>query len=90
MNQFTPPTKENKDNPSPHKLETTKQVRKTKNTVKDSKYKLTLEFTGTADDKQVEEEIITILKGNFLAKYTTDKSNASALQSPTEIKKREV
>lgn len=70
-----------KDNPSSHKLESTEQVRKNTNQVKTPKYKLTLEFTGTADDNRVEEEIITILKGQFLSKYTTDKSNTTALQS---------
>lgn len=45
-----------------------------------SKYKVTLEFKGTADSQQVEEEIITILKGQFLSKLSTDIHLSQALQ----------
>lgn len=45
------------------------------------KYKVTTEYLGIADNKQVEEEIITILKGQFLAKITSDATYLSALQS---------
>ena len=45
-----------------------------------SKYKVTLEFKGTADSQQVEEEIITILKGQFLSKLSTDIHLPQALQ----------
>lgn len=46
-----------------------------------SKYKVEVSFLGTADDKQVEEEVVTILKGNFLAKMTSCSSESMALKS---------
>lgn len=46
-----------------------------------SKYKVTLEFLGTADSQEVEEEIITILKRQFLSTFTSGISNTQALQS---------
>lgn len=46
-----------------------------------SKYKVTLEFLGTVGSQEVEEEIITLLKRQFLSKFTSGISNTQALQS---------
>lgn len=40
-----------------------------------AKYQIELSFLGTADDQQAEEEIVTLLKRNFLEKVTSDISN---------------
>lgn len=46
-----------------------------------SKYKVTLEFLGTADSQEVEKEIITLLKRQFLSKFTSGIPKTQALQS---------
>ena len=38
-----------------------------------------LSFLGTADDQQVEEEVVAILKRNFLAKMSSCKPESGAL-----------
>ena len=44
-----------------------------------SKYTVELSFLGTADDQQVEEEVVAILKRNFLAKMSSCKPESGAL-----------
>ena len=44
-----------------------------------SKYTMELSFLGTADDQQVEEEVVAILKRNFLAKMSSCKPESGAL-----------
>lgn len=53
-----------------------------------SKYKVELIFKGTVDDKQVEEEIVAILKNQFLCKITSEAHLPQALHSsPTNLNK---
>lgn len=51
------------------------------------KYKVEVSFLGTVDDQQVEDEIITILKGNFLAKMTACNPESTALESSPDMEK---
>lgn len=73
------------ENLSQNKLETRdkKEVYTQVSNSPNSKYRVTLEFLGTVDSQQVESEIITILKGQFLSKITTSTPNTQALQSLT-------
>lgn len=43
------------------------------------KYQVEVSFLGTADDQQVEDEIVAILKRNFLAKMTVGNPESVAL-----------
>lgn len=52
-----------------------------------SKYKVEVSFLGTVDDQKIEEEVLTILKGNFLAKMTSCNSGLVALESTSNNKK---
>lgn len=73
---------------SPHIVETTSDqggenpMEESKELVKEtakSKYRVEVSFLGTADDQQVEEEVLAILKGCFLAKMTACNSEPTAL-----------
>lgn len=55
--------------------------------IETSKYKVEVSFLGTADDQQVEDDIITILKGNFLAKMTACNPESMALRSNPDTEK---
>lgn len=44
-----------------------------------SKYTVELSFLGTADDQQVEEEVVAILKRNFLARMSSCRLESGAL-----------
>lgn len=80
------------DNLSSHKVLTSTHPKKSKTSMSNStKYQVETVYLGIADNKQVEEEIITILKEQFLSKITTDASYLSALQSSSnkeQIEKR--
>ncbi len=52
-----------------------------------SKYTVEVSFLGTADDKQVEEEVTAILKDKFLAKMTSCNSESVALESTPDNEK---
>lgn len=84
MNQRINALKQEEYNTSfSHTLETRNQVRSTSTMTSpvQSKYKIELEFLGTVDNAQVEEEIIAILKRQFLSKITSIDSLPQALQS---------
>lgn len=51
------------------------------------KYKVEVSFLGTADDQQVEDEIVAILKRNFLAKMTVCNPESTALGSSPDTEK---
>lgn len=40
-----------------------------------TKYQIEISFLGSVDDQQAEEEIVTLLKRNFLEKVTSDTIN---------------
>ena len=40
-----------------------------------TKYQIEIPFLGSVDDQQAEEEIVTLLKRNFLEKVTSDTTN---------------
>ena len=40
-----------------------------------TKYQIEISFLGSVDDQQAEEEIVTLLKRNFLEKVTSDTTN---------------
>lgn len=48
------------------------------------KYQVEVSFLGTADDQQVEDEIVAILKRNFLAKMTVGNPESVALEPSSE------
>lgn len=80
---------------SPHIVETTAdnvgekpmEPKEFVTTTAKPKYKVEVSFLGTADDQQVEDEIITILKGNFLAKMTACNPESTALESSPDMEK---
>lgn len=84
------------DNLSSHKVLTSTHPKKSTTSMSNSttksnstKYQVEVEYLGIADNKQVEEEIITILKAQFLSKITTDASYLSALQSSSSKEQKE-
>lgn len=84
------------DNLSSHKVLTSTNPKKSATSMSNSttvsnstKYQVEVEYLGIADNKQVEEEIITILKEQFLSKITTDASYLSALQSSSNKEQKE-
>lgn len=80
---------------SPHIVETTSgqvgdntmESKKIAEGAARSRYKVEVSFLGTADDKQVEEEVTTILKDKFLAKMTSCNSESVALESTPDNEK---
>lgn len=79
------------DNLSSHKVLTSTHPKKSSSMSmsNSTKYQVETIYLGIADNKQVEEEIITILKAQFLSKITTDASYLSALQSSSNKEQKE-